>query len=85
MIDTNGHVVLMNFSNASIINSFSNGISHSAGYEAGIGAMLEQHEYQAPEILLGWAHTYAVDCWSFGGLLSFMFFGKVSQKLIKRH
>jgi hypothetical protein len=35
-------------------------------------------EYQAPEHLLGWAHDFAVDCWSFGALLHFLLAGTVS-------
>ncbi|KAJ2926867.1 hypothetical protein H1R20_g10223, partial [Candolleomyces eurysporus] len=37
--------------------------------------------YQAPEILLGWAHDSVVDCWGFGMVLYFMFFGKHPFKI----
>ena len=35
--------------------------------------------YQAPELLLGWAHDFAVDCWGFGMLLHYMLSGEVSH------
>ncbi|KAF8150481.1 kinase-like domain-containing protein [Mycena galopus ATCC 62051] len=64
-VDHTGHVVLTNFSNATIISN--DAPPPSAGME-----------YQAPEILLGWAHDFAVDCWSFGVLLHFLLAGTVS-------
>ncbi|KAJ6491705.1 kinase-like domain-containing protein, partial [Mycena vitilis] len=64
-VDHTGHIVLSNFSNAAMI---------SAGAECGI-PLSAAVEYQAPEILLGWAHDFAVDCWSFGLLLHFLLAG----------
>ncbi|KAF8907649.1 kinase-like domain-containing protein, partial [Gymnopilus junonius] len=32
------------------------------------------NEYRAPELYLGWCHDGAVDCWSFGMVLYYMFF-----------
>ncbi|KAJ2914417.1 hypothetical protein MD484_g5990, partial [Candolleomyces efflorescens] len=37
--------------------------------------------YQAPEILLGWAHDSVVDSWGFGMVLYFMYFGKHPFKI----
>ncbi|KAJ7807848.1 kinase-like domain-containing protein [Mycena olivaceomarginata] len=61
-VDHTGHIVLSNFSNAMMI---------SADAPSQSAAM----EYQAPEHLLGWAHDFAVDCWSFGTLLHFLLAG----------
>ncbi|KAJ7496770.1 kinase-like domain-containing protein [Mycena latifolia] len=64
-LDHTGHVVLSNFSNAILL-------SASTQYSMPPSAAME---YQAPEILLGWAHDFAVDCWSFGVLLHFLLAG----------
>ncbi|KAJ6593343.1 kinase-like domain-containing protein [Mycena capillaripes] len=65
LVDHMGHIVLSNFCNAAMI---------SADTQCGmpLGAAVE---YQAPEILLGWAHDFAVDCWSFGVLLHYLLAG----------
>ncbi|KAJ6497514.1 kinase-like domain-containing protein [Mycena sanguinolenta] len=63
-VDNAGHLVLTNFCNAAKIGDDAYGMPSSAALE-----------YQAPEILLGWAHDSAVDCWSFGALLHFLLTG----------
>ncbi|KAJ6590004.1 kinase-like domain-containing protein [Mycena vulgaris] len=64
-IDNTGHIVLSNFCNATLLSSNK---QRSMPPSAAM-------EYQAPEILLGWAHDFAVDCWSFGALLHFLLSG----------
>ncbi|KAJ7270102.1 kinase-like domain-containing protein [Mycena haematopus] len=64
-VDHAGHAVLTNFSNATTIcDDAPCGMPPSAAME-----------YQAPEMLLGWAHNSAVDCWSFGVVLHFLLTG----------
>ncbi|KAJ7099481.1 kinase-like protein, partial [Mycena belliarum] len=67
LIDHMGHVVLSNFCNAALF-SATKAMPPSATME-----------YLAPEILLGWTHDFAVDCWSFGVLLHFLLTGTVSS------
>ncbi|KAJ7647785.1 kinase-like domain-containing protein [Roridomyces roridus] len=62
-LDHAGHIVLSNFSNA-VANGWSDVMPPSAAIE-----------YQAPEILLGWAHDMAVDCWSLGILFHVLLAG----------
>nr|GAT56172.1 AGC/AKT protein kinase [Mycena chlorophos] len=64
-IDNNGHILLSNFSNATILRD---------GRQSSL-PMSSAIEYQAPEILLGWTHDAAVDCWSFGLVLHFLLTG----------
>ncbi|KAK7057679.1 AGC/AKT protein kinase [Favolaschia claudopus] len=64
-LDSTGHLVLSNFSNATVLS---------------IGTRCEATpspavEYQAPELVLNWGHDFAVDCWSFGVLLHFLLTG----------
>jgi serine/threonine protein kinase len=76
MLDAEGHLVLMNFDCAEFFPASANtrGTTSAAAFERGLT------QYQAPEILLGWAHNFAVYCWSFGmKLLYFLFFGTVSD------
>ena len=75
MLDAEGHLVLMNFDCAEFFPASANtrGTTSTAAFKRG------PTQYQAPEILLGWAHNSAVDCWSFGMLLYFLFFGTVSD------
>ncbi|KAJ7188812.1 kinase-like domain-containing protein [Mycena filopes] len=61
-VDHTGHLVLSNFCNAT---------TFSPDTACGMPPTAAM-EYQAPEILLGWAHDFAVDCWSFGLLLHFL-------------
>jgi serine/threonine protein kinase len=69
LLDAHGHIVLTNFENADYSSSTS--ILNLNQLE------LDMMGYRAPEILLGWSHDSAVDCWSFGMLLYYMFFGTV--------
>ncbi|KAJ7725673.1 kinase-like domain-containing protein, partial [Mycena maculata] len=64
-IDHKGHIILSNFCNAAFLAANK---QCSTPPSAAI-------EYQAPEILLGWAHDFAVDCWSLGVLLHFLLTG----------
>ncbi|KAJ7032773.1 kinase-like domain-containing protein [Mycena alexandri] len=64
-VDHMGHVILANFCNAT---------TFSPDMECGMPPTAAM-EYQAPEILLGWAHDFSVDCWSFGVLLHFLLAG----------
>ena len=75
MLDAEGHLVLMSFDCAKFFPASANtrGTTSTAAFKRG------PTQYQAPEILLGWAHNSAVDCWSFGMLLYFLFFGTVSD------
>ncbi|KAF8168459.1 hypothetical protein B0H34DRAFT_855162 [Crassisporium funariophilum] len=74
MLDADGHVVLTNFRCASFLpQTVPNG---DEGYDTTLSSFERDiTEYQAPEIILGWAHNTAVDCWGFGILLYFMLFG----------
>ncbi|KAJ7125257.1 kinase-like domain-containing protein [Mycena epipterygia] len=62
IVDRTGHIVLSNFCNATMLTANKRCTMPPSA------AM----EYQAPEILLGWAHDFAVDCWSLGLLLHFL-------------
>lgn len=71
MFDAEGHIVIANFSSADFVPSTeisrcNQDWPHSL-----------RPEYRAPEVLLGWAHNAAADCWSFGMLFYFMLFGTV--------
>ncbi|KDR68732.1 hypothetical protein GALMADRAFT_1025820 [Galerina marginata CBS 339.88] len=74
LLDTEGHIVVTNFEHA----EFSSTI-RSQGASACSGLMdsgtFKMNEYRAPEVYMGWSHDESVDCWSFGMVLYFMFFG----------
>jgi serum/glucocorticoid-regulated kinase 2 len=70
MIDPQGHIVLTGFGHAEC-RSLNTG-SGRAGSFSDLG------ESQPPELILGWKHDFAVDCWSFGILLFIMQVGRVS-------
>ena len=74
MLDAEGHLVLTNFDCAEFLPASANtrGTASATAFERGL------IQYQAPEILLGWTHNSAVDCWGFGMVLYFLFFGMVS-------
>ncbi len=73
MFDSDGHIVLADFSHADFSHSTESQQSRvSKNYTSTI-----MPEYRAPEILLGWPRDAAVDCWSFGMLVYFMLFGTV--------
>ncbi|KAJ7104578.1 kinase-like domain-containing protein [Mycena crocata] len=64
LIDHRGHIVLSNFCNAIMLPADKHCMPSTASIE-----------YQAPEILLGWAHDFAVDCWSLGHLIHLLLTG----------
>ncbi|PCH33080.1 kinase-like protein, partial [Wolfiporia cocos MD-104 SS10] len=64
LIGHDGHVVLSDFEHAQLPENSS---SISTAQLPVIG-----HAFQAPELLLGWAHGPAVDWWSFGLILCYM-------------
>ncbi|KAJ3508766.1 hypothetical protein NLJ89_g5573 [Agrocybe chaxingu] len=67
LFDSTGHIVITGFSCADM--TFSTESPSNADQFDGIIT-----GYQAPEIILRWAHNASVDCWSFGMLLYFMHF-----------
>ncbi|KIM39083.1 hypothetical protein M413DRAFT_29651 [Hebeloma cylindrosporum] len=67
LLDVHGHIVLANLEHAEF--SSNTGILNLNQLE------VDMLGYRAPELLLGWAHDSAVDCWSFGMVLYYMFFG----------
>ena len=79
--DQSGHVVISNFEFAEFVaSSWLNTGTFSCDFLTYPRAQC----YQAPEILLGWAHDSVVDSWGFGMVLYFMYFGKVSRVLFGR-
>jgi serine/threonine protein kinase len=75
MLDAEGHLVLTNFDRAEFLPASANTriTTSASAFERG------RTQYQAPEVLLGWTHNFAVDCWGFGIVLYFLFFGTVSM------
>ncbi|KAG1893421.1 kinase-like domain-containing protein [Suillus fuscotomentosus] len=63
MFDTSGHVVVTGFGQACRPDSAASFPLPDTGL------------YCAPELILGWAHDFSVDCWSFGLLIYMMLFG----------
>ena len=76
MIDSFGHIVLTGFGRAQSICSNN---QRDPTRPCGSG------EYQPPEMILGWNHDLAVDCWSFGILLYMMLVGIVRQLSSQEH
>ncbi|TFK28368.1 hypothetical protein FA15DRAFT_701045 [Coprinopsis marcescibilis] len=72
-IDQAGHVVITNFEFADFVASSG---TNGCAFDRNSLSMMRFQSYQAPEILLGWTHDTAVDCWGFGMLLYYMYFGK---------
>ncbi|EEB98123.1 hypothetical protein MPER_02425 [Moniliophthora perniciosa FA553] len=72
MIDATGHLVLVGFDCAQIEGD------KDRFHGTTLMRIETQHDfdYRAPELLLGWSHDSAVDCWSFGCILYFMIAGK---------
>lgn len=66
MFDVSGHVVITGFGQACRPDSAASFPLPDTGL------------YCAPELILGWAHDFSVDCWSFGLLMYMMLFGSVS-------
>ncbi|KAF9466960.1 kinase-like domain-containing protein [Collybia nuda] len=65
LIDSEGHVILSGLDHARIVEP-------SGKVQGVIEVAPETKGYQAPEVLLGWAHDFTVDCWGYGLLLHFM-------------
>lgn len=70
MLDARGHVVLSNFHCATLL-------SPSDGPDVCTGSECGTRENRAPEMILGWKYDFAVDCWGFGIVLSYLHFGRV--------
>lgn len=70
LIDTDGHIVLTGFEYASSIERLQG--THHQNHKLAPGGAKEN---QAPELVLGWTHDFAVDCWGFGILLHLMLSG----------
>lgn len=70
LLDAQGHIVLTDFGCAKVLPE-ANGARRRRAF-SNCGTV----EYQAPEMILGWAHDFAVDIWGFGMLLHLMLFGK---------
>ena len=81
MLDAEGHLVLTNFNYAEFFPTSVNtrSTTSATAFERG------RIQYQAPEVLLGWTHNSAVDCWGFGIVLYFLFFGAVSSANFHQH
>ena len=71
LIDTKGHPIITGFACATTLD-----ISDSLWLKKPLATNTKA--YQAPELLLGWAHDFSVDCWAFGILLYMMLYGTVS-------
>lgn len=80
MLDAEGHLVLTNFDCAEFLPTSAN----TRGTTSGTAFERSRTQYQAPEILLGWTYNFAVDCWGFGMILYFLFFGTVSSAHFRR-
>lgn len=75
LLTASGHILLSDFANADYL-------SHATSTPQQrivdfTKAEKESVAYCAPELLLGWAHDAAVDCWSFGAVVYFLMFGCV--------
>lgn len=75
MIDRDGHIVLTDFGCAKMLGGPGTSLRRTV-------TTCGTREYQAPEMLLGWSHDFAVDCWGFGLLLYVMLYGSVRLYLI---
>jgi len=67
-IDNQGHIVISDFSYSRFLTD-ALVIEHIPG--------LTMNEYRAPEVFLGWKRDAAADCWAFGMMMFYMFFGTV--------
>ncbi|KAG2134554.1 kinase-like domain-containing protein [Suillus bovinus] len=63
MFDVSGHVIITGFGQACRPDSATSFPLPDTGL------------YCAPELILGWAHNFSVDCWNFGLLMYMMLFG----------
>jgi len=76
-IDADGHIVLTGF-------EYANHIEQLQGTPTDVSKVMPggAKENQAPELLLGWTHDFAVDCWGFGILLHLLLSGVVSVSIV---
>ncbi|EIN13296.1 kinase-like protein [Punctularia strigosozonata HHB-11173 SS5] len=87
LIDAWGHIVVTDFGSAKqiavpLLNSAEDQLSYITTTE---NSSVGTPEYQAPEVILGWPHDYAVDVWGFGLLLYLMIYGKHPFMLSQTH
>ncbi|KAF5376979.1 hypothetical protein D9615_007218 [Tricholomella constricta] len=74
-IDSAGHIIVEGFGSSELLR-------YPASSERGreplfcTASVHTNSTFLAPELVLGWAHDFAVDCWGFGMLLRFMLSGK---------
>jgi serine/threonine protein kinase len=71
-INSKGHPVISGFGSAKIL-----GRPEIPLFKSAVTLSPDMKKYQAPELLLGWAHDFSVDCWAFGILLYLMLCGVV--------
>ncbi|KAF5311908.1 hypothetical protein D9619_003623 [Psilocybe cf. subviscida] len=72
LINNDGHIVLTDFSYAGYLSQATTTNHRVVDFSRAEKASVAYH---APELLLGWAHDAAVDCWSFGAVFYFLLFG----------
>lgn len=71
-MDAEGHIVLTGLEYAKNIEQLQEAQHNDLRFST--GSTKENH---APELLLGWTHDFAVDCWGFGILLHLLLSGVV--------
>lgn len=79
-LDGQGHILLTSFGSAEFVKEIIEG-EQRATYMSGLRSI--SSVFRAPEIILGWTHDRAVDCWSFGMVLYYMVFGTASRFLLR--
>ena len=85
LIGPDGHIVLTGFSRASVTAFSSPKSEHKAAMAEKEKLLQGANVWAAPEVVLGWAHNFAVDCWGFGMLVYFMLTGRVSSSSVCGH
>ncbi|GJE91992.1 kinase-like domain-containing protein [Phanerochaete sordida] len=76
LISADGHIVLTGFSRASISAFNSPRTEHRMAMEDKERLARAMNMWSAPEVVLGWTHDFAVDCWAFGSIVHFMMTGE---------
>ena len=79
-LDREGHILLTSFGSAEFVKEIIEGEQRSSHMS---GMRSTSSVFRAPEIILGWTHDRAVDCWSFGMVLYYMVFGTASHCLLQ--
>lgn len=79
LIGADGHIVLTGFSRASVTAFNSPKSDHRNAIEEKDRLSKTSNMWSAPELILGWSHDFAVDCWGLGVLVYFMLTGQVSR------